>query len=424
MALFKRNRTWWTDFSLNGMRYRMSLDTTDWREAQAREKEKITQASQGKLAPSSQQFGRLEFGEAARRYLDSRRLELAPGSVKKEMWLLREPADYFRGVLLCRITAEDLRAYREKRAAEGKAAVYINMEVGAIRRLLKRAKRWYLLADDIRPLREQYREGRVLSLGEKLRLVRLASSRSEWQTARLAILLALNTTMRGCELRGLRWRDVDLIERTLVIRRSKTAAGERVIPLDRDAWTAILELRKKINALCGELRPEGYVFPACENGNIDSLRPQTSWRTAWRNLTRAVECPACGLVQQPADSCRNQQCEANLRGVESTLRGLRFHDLRHHSITELAESQASDQTIMAIAGHVSPRMLAHYSHVRLEAKRKALEALTRVGSRVGYGTKYVTKRPAEPKAIPQVIGQDGRPVRARTADLYRVKVAL
>jgi integrase len=49
--------------------------------------------------------------------------------------------------------------------------------------------------------------------------------------------------------------------------------------------------------------------------------------------------------------------------------------LRHHAITELAKSDASDQTIMAIAGHVSPKMLAHYSHVRLKAKRRALNAL-------------------------------------------------
>jgi len=42
----------------------------------------------------------------------------------------------------------------------------------------------------------------------------------------------------------------------------------------------------------------------------------------------------------------------------------------------LAESKASDQTIMAIAGHVSKKMLQHYSHVRLEAKRDALDALT------------------------------------------------
>jgi integrase-like protein len=73
----------------------------------------------------------------------------------------------------------------------------------------------------------------------------------------------------------------------------------------------------------------------------------STWRTAWRKLTR-----------------------------EAGLRRLRFHDLRHHAITELAESGASDQTIMAIAGHVSPKMLAHYSHIRLEAKRQAINALS------------------------------------------------
>ena len=61
--------------------------------------------------------------------------------------------------------------------------------------------------------------------------------------------------------------------------------------------------------------------------------------------------------------------------MKSPTAGLRFHDLRHQAITELAESQASDQTIMSIAGHVSPRMLAHHSHVR-EAKRSALDALS------------------------------------------------
>jgi hypothetical protein len=40
---------------------------------------------------------------------------------------------------------------------------------------------------------------------------------------------------------------------------------------------------------------------------------------------------------------------------------IRLHDLRHTCITKLAESQASEQTIMAIA--VSRRMLKHYSRI-------------------------------------------------------------
>lgn len=45
-------------------------------------------------------------------------------------------------------------------------------------------------------------------------------------------------------------------------------------------------------------------------------------------------------------------------------------------ITKLAERQASDQTIKAIAGHVFQRMLEHYSRIRMDAKRRALEAMS------------------------------------------------
>jgi hypothetical protein len=42
----------------------------------------------------------------------------------------------------------------------------------------------------------------------------------------------------------------------------------------------------------------------------------------------------------------------------------------------LAESgEAADETIRDIAGHVSKQMLKHYSHIRMEAKRRAVEAL-------------------------------------------------
>jgi hypothetical protein len=72
-------------------------------------------------------------------------------------------------------------------------------------------------------------------------------------------------------------------------------------------------------------------------------------------------------------------------------RGLRFHDLRQHAIEELAESQASDRTIMAIAGYVPPKMLTPYSHVPLDAKRKALHALS--GGFLGerYFTIHITE---------------------------------
>jgi hypothetical protein len=79
---------------------------------------------------------------------------------------------------------------------------------------------------------------------------------------------------------------------------------------------------------------------------------------------------------------------------------------------------------MAIAGHVSPKMLAHYSHVRLEAMRTALNALGGASKGEGYGTNNDTKSQKAAASKPQVVEINGRPVGTRTPDLYRVKVAL
>jgi len=102
---------------------------------------------------------------------------------------------------------------------------------------------------------------------------------------------------------------------------------------------------------------------------------QGSWKKAWRKLTE-----------------------------KAGLSGLRFHDLRHHSITELAESGASEQTIKALAGHVSQRMLDRYSHIRLEAKRTALEALSQSSDVISNDIKAAQEQPLSSQVV-ETIGR-------------------
>ena len=65
---------------------------------------------------------------------------------------------------------------------------------------------------------------------------------------------------------------------------------------------------------------------------------------------------------------KNVRTKAKVKG--------RWHDNRHTFITCLAESgQAGDETIRDMAGHVSKRMLKHYSHIGMEAKRRAVESI-------------------------------------------------
>jgi integrase len=246
-----------------------------------------------------------------------------------------------------------------------------------------------VLEGEVRSLEERKGIGRALTPEEEsLLLATCATADSACYTA---TVLALNTTMRKDEIRKLQWSRVDLFEGALTVGKSKTQAGtRRAIPLNNAARKALADWTNRFQ----EGKPEEYVFPWCEGGatrrkrqksgelapslsrQVDPTRPTRGWRTAWRTVTRAVECPKCRRLQPPSDACQNPECTQEIKGIKSPLTGLRFHDLRHCAITKLAESQPSDQTIMSIAGHVSRAMLEHYNHIRMAAKRVALDAIS------------------------------------------------
>lgn len=107
----------------------------------------------------------------------------------------------------------------------------------------------------------------------------------------------------------------------------------------------LVEYAEWYEIVFSEIRPEWYLFPFGKPRPSDPTRPVTTLKTAWDTVRR-----------------------------NSKVTG-RWHDHRHTLITDLAESGAGEQTIMDIAGHVSRNMLKHYSHIRMEAKRNALESL-------------------------------------------------
>jgi hypothetical protein len=161
-----------------------------------------------------------------------------------------------------------------------------------------------------------------------------------------ALMLALNAGLRNAEIRHMRWKQVDFNKQFLAVGKSKTEAGEgRTIPLNGPLLDALQEHAEWYRLRFGKIEADWYLFPFGRANHLDPTRPITTIKTAWRNARKRA-------------------------GVTG-----RLHDSRHTLITELAESGAGDQTIMDIAGHVSRQMLKHYSHIRMQAKRAALEAV-------------------------------------------------
>ncbi len=375
--IYKRGKNYHMDVTLNGVRYREALDTTDWREAQSLEKKRVGEIQQGKAASKSgKDFARKPFGDAAKLFLEERKPHVAGRTIQFEKERLKPLEKHFGVKPLNRFMAENIAAYQRHRL-QSVAARTVNMEVSVLRRMLKRAKVWAILAEDVRMFPEHNQPvARVLTREQKQTLFETAASCPDWLVVYCAAVLAVSTTCRSVELKNLRWQDVDLFNRVVTIQRSKTAAGQRSIPLNADALAALARLLERSQAH-GVTEPNHFVFPACEYEQLDPARPQKSWRTAWRKLLKEA-------ARRTGREAARKAFEAGLslakakaawRRAAASFVGLRFHDLRHQAITELAETGASDATLMALAGHMSRRMLEHYSHVRMAAKRVATEKL-------------------------------------------------
>lgn len=256
----------------------------------------------------------------------------------------------FGAKLLCDIMPRDIEAYQKSRLQTGLEGRTVNIEVATLRQVLKANDLWQPLANKVRMLKERHDVGKALTPEQERALLKATAEADS--ACHTATVLALNTTMRRSEIRLLRWEQVDLEKRVLDVGKSKTEAGEgRPIPLNVPAFEALVRW-----AGCfSDTKTEHYVFPWCEFRQVDPTRPTKGWRTAWRNA-----------LKRAGFHCR-------------------FHDLRHTAITKLAEGQASDQTIPSIAGHVSKKMLEHYSHIRMAAKRAALEAIAQTSEEAVFG---------------------------------------
>jgi integrase len=352
MALWKRGRRYWTQTMINGLRIRQPLcpagstrATTKWQEAVQLEKDVIKAALAGQL---STQAAPKKFIEACDKYLKSKE---ATANTRRAVEFDRERLEvvkrYLGDMRLASITRETIETFQAKRRVDGASNRTVNMDVGALRRVLKRFKHWHRLEDDVKMLTETGGApiGRVLGDAEQERLFAVAKRNPEWTHVYCAAVVAANTSMRGVEIKHLRRRDIDLEAKALHIRKSKNEGSKRVLPLNDAAFAAIKTMIARADEL-GHKDPEHYLWCANQHHKFDPTQPGRQWDTAWRALREAAG-----------------------------LNGLRFHDLRHTVVTRLLEAGEPDHVVESITGHLSRRILEHYSHIRLDAKKRALDRL-------------------------------------------------
>ena len=251
---------------------------------------------------------------------------------------------------ICFLHIQKYQKWRSKSAGASR----INHEVNTLEQILRYAELSVPVYERI-PL-PRWTPQRVLSPKEERRLFQFAGSNPRWLVAYCVMRLSTNTTASGCEIRGLRIKHLDLVKRVLYIpsESGKNEFRMRVIPLNSKGLSAAVHVMHRYTEICGYQgippSPEHYLFPFRARKGLHDLD-----KKAGPTFIRAA-----------FDEIR----------VASGVPWLRQHDLRYQAITKLLELPlVSEQTVKSIAGHVSEKMLNHYSHIRIHAKRKAVNAL-------------------------------------------------
>ena len=233
MSLSKRGRWYWTDFSVDGVRYRKPLRTTKRQAAKERQRDLIEAARSGQLET---QRGPKRLCDAVQRYLRDKAIRCSPRTVELEQERLSLVKQHFGDIRLSAITPEAISRYQQVRHEAGTGNQTINMDVGALSRVLKHCGRWRALQDRVQNLPENAPPiGRALTRAEQKRLFGTAAKNPEWEHVYCAATVAANTSMRPVEVKHLKRRHVDLFAGTVTVARSKNASSHRVIPLNQAA---------------------------------------------------------------------------------------------------------------------------------------------------------------------------------------------
>jgi integrase len=384
-GLHKRGDVYHCWLKVNGQWVTRTTGTSDYQEAK-RTRNRLQSEADGNRLPN--QVARWPFEKALELYLARRKQEVERNGLSESTLSIDKGRSgpllkAFTDRVLDTFNTRDIERYQEQRLTDVSART-VNMEVSVLRGVLKLGKLWKRFEEDYQPLPEKQGEvGRALTDEEEKLLLDLAASKEEWQVAFYAAVAAANTTLRSGEIKKLRIRDVDLENQAVRIKRSKTDAGKRNIPLNGAALWAFTRLMERALVL-GATQPDHYLLPFClsclktghpkKRSGYDPADHQRNWRTAWRALVKSAKCELGKLAATKAIAAGKDPQSAT-KAAEERLAGFRFHDMRHHCITKLAESGQPDSVILSIAGHVSKRMLDHYSHIRDLAKQKAVAAV-------------------------------------------------
>ena len=333
MGLYKRGLVWWMRFTYKGQQVRKSTETTDKKLAEKIYCKVKHDIVEGKWFEADEGSHRT-FLELAEKYEYQVFRELK--SWRCSISYLNQLKDFFGKYKLNEITPALIDDFKQMRKKQGVKPATVNRQFKILRRMLNLARnRWQWIKETPRIEMEQNADTkrvRHLSFDEFNKLLNCCES---W--LRDIVIIAAWTGLRKGNILNLKWNQVDLMARVILLNGEETKNKEDLrIPIASHAYH-VLEVTMKKND-----SKSPYVFYDNNGMPFKAGRIQL-------NFKKALKC------------------------VE--IEDFRFHDLRHCFASWHRQSGVDLDTLAELMGHKDTRMTRRYAHITPVHLRKAVELL-------------------------------------------------
>ncbi len=326
MAVFKKRDNYYIDYYFQGRRIREKIGPTKKLALEVLRKKQVEIAENRYL--DIKKAPKVRFSDFADEFLE---IYARPN---KSSWRRDESCvvhfkKFFGEKYLHEIKAKDVEEYKSQRLEHVKKSS-INRELGCLTTLMNKAVEWDKLAENpansVKKFRVQNQRTRYLEADEVDKLIGACGG-----SIKPMVITALNTGMRKHEVLDLEWKDIDLKNNIIYVKKTKNKKC-REVPINDTLRDFFEELKRK--------KRTGYVFSK-EDGT-----PYKSLKTAFGTAVRKA-------------------------GIED----FTFHDLRHTFASHLVMNGVDLKTVQELLGHSNIETTMRYAHLSVGHKKQAVNRL-------------------------------------------------
>jgi integrase len=337
-GIYKRNNTWWLDFTHEGRRHYERLGKFISKTA-AKEIAQTKRAAilKGEAGIGGKKRKDISFDDAKKHFLEWSETNRKPHSVTMHKSALKKLGETFSGKKLSEITRFSVEGYKSQRSKA--APVRCNRELQTLKSLFNRCIEWKKYEGEnpvkgVKLLKESKGRLRFLSHEEEARLLANAG-----EPLRTIILAGIHTGLRvKSEGLSLKWGSVDMVRRTLTVQDAHAKNGEsRTVPMNAVVSEAFRNLKQRsLNTA-----PDAPVFVNRDGKPFGSIR--TVFTTARKKAGLSADVTP--------------------------------HVLRHTFASRLVMAGVDLRTVQELGGWKRIEMVMRYSHLSAEHRVQAVEKI-------------------------------------------------